>query len=208
MTANIRHIPLALFLAFAVVVCMPNAASAQTASEYFHGGAQAFIGEDLDEAASTVRSGLAAFPEDAQLLELQRLIEEAQEQQQQQDQGQNDEQEQSEGQDSENQEEGEQGDPSEQDQQGNESESDQEEEDSEQQEPQEQDGEEGNQGEEDEQQSEDPSDGEPSEAPVNPDRLSEQEAERILQALANEEEQLLREVQKIKGRPRRVEKDW
>ncbi len=39
-------------------------------------------------------------------------------------------------------------------------------------------------------------------------QLSRQQAERILQALENEEEQLLREVQKMKGRPRRVEKDW
>lgn len=39
-------------------------------------------------------------------------------------------------------------------------------------------------------------------------QLSQEQAERILQALENEEEQLLREVQKMKGRPRRVEKDW
>ena len=41
-----------------------------------------------------------------------------------------------------------------------------------------------------------------------PDQLSPEEAQRILQALENEEEQLLREVQKMKARPRRVEKDW
>ncbi len=42
----------------------------------------------------------------------------------------------------------------------------------------------------------------------DPTKLSEEEAERILQALENEEEQLLRQVQKMKSRPRRVEKDW
>jgi len=42
----------------------------------------------------------------------------------------------------------------------------------------------------------------------NPDDLSEQEAQRILQALENDEEQLLRQIQKMKTRPRRVEKDW
>ena len=42
----------------------------------------------------------------------------------------------------------------------------------------------------------------------NPEELSEEEAQRILQALENEEEQLLRQVQKMKTRPRRVEKDW
>lgn len=38
--------------------------------------------------------------------------------------------------------------------------------------------------------------------------LSEEQAERILQALQNEEEKLLREVQRPKSRPRQVEKDW
>ena len=38
--------------------------------------------------------------------------------------------------------------------------------------------------------------------------LSREQAERILQALQTEEEQLLREVQKMDVRPRRVEKDW
>jgi len=42
----------------------------------------------------------------------------------------------------------------------------------------------------------------------DPTKLSQEEAQRILQALENEEEQLLRQVQKMKTRPRRVEKDW
>lgn len=42
----------------------------------------------------------------------------------------------------------------------------------------------------------------------NPEELSPEEAQRILQALENEEEQLLRQIQKMKTRPRRVEKDW
>jgi tetratricopeptide (TPR) repeat protein len=41
-----------------------------------------------------------------------------------------------------------------------------------------------------------------------PDDLSRQEAERMLEALENDEQQLLRQVQKMKARPRRVEKDW
>lgn len=45
--------------------------------------------------------------------------------------------------------------------------------------------------------------GEPS-----PNQLSSEQAERILQALQNEEEQLLRQVQRPASRPRRVEKDW
>lgn len=44
--------------------------------------------------------------------------------------------------------------------------------------------------------------------PTNPEELTEAEAQRILQALENEEQQLLRQVQKMNARPRRVEKDW
>jgi len=42
----------------------------------------------------------------------------------------------------------------------------------------------------------------------NPEELTQEEAERLLQALENEEQQLLREIQKMNTRPRRVEKDW
>ncbi len=38
--------------------------------------------------------------------------------------------------------------------------------------------------------------------------LTREQAERILQALEEDEQQLLREIQKIEGRPRRVAKDW
>jgi len=40
------------------------------------------------------------------------------------------------------------------------------------------------------------------------ERLSREQAERILQALEGQEKQLLREVQEHEARPRRVEKDW
>lgn len=42
----------------------------------------------------------------------------------------------------------------------------------------------------------------------DPTKISREQAERILQALEDDEERLLREVQPLKGRPRRVEKDW
>lgn len=42
----------------------------------------------------------------------------------------------------------------------------------------------------------------------SPQELSEEQAQQILQALQNEEEQLLRQVQRPKSRPRQVEKDW
>ena len=42
----------------------------------------------------------------------------------------------------------------------------------------------------------------------NPEELTREEAERLLQALENEEIQLLRQIQKMDVRARRVEKDW
>ncbi|MEM8485882.1 MAG: tetratricopeptide repeat protein [Bacteroidota bacterium] len=44
--------------------------------------------------------------------------------------------------------------------------------------------------------------------PPDPNKLSKEEAERILQALQNEEEELLRQVMKSQSRPKKVEKDW
>lgn len=50
---------------------------------------------------------------------------------------------------------------------------------------------------------------EPEQSPrPNPEEMTREEAERLLQALENEEQQLLRQIQKMKVRPRRVEKDW
>ena len=52
---------------------------------------------------------------------------------------------------------------------------------------------------------------EPAPSPASPsqeNQLSAEQAARILQAIENEEAQLLREVQKMQTRPRRVEKDW
>ena len=44
--------------------------------------------------------------------------------------------------------------------------------------------------------------------PPDPNKLSKEEAERILQALQNDEEELLRQVMKSQSRPKKVEKDW
>ena len=44
--------------------------------------------------------------------------------------------------------------------------------------------------------------------PGSQQQLTQEEARRILQALENEEEKLLREVQRVNAPPRRVEKDW
>ena len=43
---------------------------------------------------------------------------------------------------------------------------------------------------------------------TDPTKLSREEAERILQALQNEEQELLRQVMKPQARPKKVDKDW
>lgn len=42
----------------------------------------------------------------------------------------------------------------------------------------------------------------------DPNKLSPEQAQRILEALENEEEQLLRQIQKMDAPPKKVEKDW
>ncbi|PIQ63421.1 MAG: hypothetical protein COV99_02725 [Bacteroidetes bacterium CG12_big_fil_rev_8_21_14_0_65_60_17] len=64
-----------------------------------------------------------------------------------------------------------------------------------------------NQGDEGSEQPQQPEEGE-SQPQGDPETLTRAEAQRMLEALQNQEEQLLREVQKLKTRPRRVDKDW
>ena len=77
---------------------------------------------------------------------------------------------------------------------------DQQNQDQQNQDQQNQDQQEQNQQQQDQQQQQQP--------PPDPNKLSKQEAERILQALQNEEEELLRQVMKSQTRPKKVEKDW
>lgn len=164
-------------------------AEPQPAEAYFHGAGQAYIGDAFDEALATVTEGLEAYPSDAKLQALKEKLEEEREQQEQQSQSG----------------EGEQGEQDqEQDQQGEEEPEEPQEEDPSESESDEQETGEAEQnqsgsGEENQQ---------PQPAPQDPTELSREQAERILQALSNEEEELLRQVQKLPARPYTVEKDW
>jgi len=199
----------AAFLTCLLLVLPAGLANAQdadgrVAEDYFHTGARSFISENLAEASATVGAGLRAYPDDAELRRLDELIRQAQEQQSQQQQGES-QQESDESRGDNQSGEQQQGEP----QNGDEEEqSGDQEGEQQQQEPTAENDESRAPDEQHEEQtpesSETPSPG----MPVPTDRLSREEAERILQALANEEEQLLREVQKIQGRPRHVEKDW
>ena len=165
-------------------------APADVARTAYNAGNAAFAAQELEAALDQYRKSLLADPtnEDAKFNYefVKRRLQQQQEQQQQQ-----------------------QGDQQNQDQQ------EQEQEDQEQQGEQEQ--EEGSQNpEQQEGGSEQEQEGTPSEQEdqrqgqqePSPTDLSEEQAEQILEALQNEEEQLLRQVQRPKSRPRRVEKDW
>ncbi|MFT5142212.1 MAG: Ca-activated chloride channel family protein [Rhodothermales bacterium] len=167
----------------AAVALAPEAASASRAA--YNGGGASFRAEDLEAALGHYRQALLQDPgnEDARFnYEFVRR-----QMQEQENQNQDEQQEQ----DDENKEE------SEDQNQDGEPNEDQDEEQQDQEQNQDQ-----NQDESDEQSDEQ------QQPPEQQDQLSQEEAERILEALENEEEQLLRQVQKMKTRPRRVEKDW
>lgn len=166
-------------------ILLTTTALAQNADEYFHNGAQSFINADLQTAINQVEEGLSQYPNDAKLNALMQKLQEEQERQQQQ-QNQNQQQQQ-------NQEQQEQND------QEQESQENQEQQDQEQQEQQNEEGE---------------SQGEQEPQEMNPEELesqqiSKEDAEKILQALAQKEKELLKEFKKKKtDGSAKHDKDW
>lgn len=156
----------------------------------YNAGNAAYQTQQLEQSLEHYRRALLNDPsnQDAKFNYefVKRQLEEQQQQQDQQDQ---------ENQDQENQDNQDQQDQ--QDQDGEQSDENDQQQDQQQQNSQDQ----GDQQEQDQQQQQ-------QQEREDPTQLSEEEAQRILQALQNEEEQLLRQVQKMKSRPRRVEKDW
>lgn len=174
-------------VAFASAATMALASEDLVRASYNAGNA-AFQAQQLEQSLEHYRRALLNDPSNADAkfnyeFVKRRLQEQQQQQDQQQDQQNQDNQEQN------------------QDQQDQDGEQDQENQDQQQQDQQNQNSE--DQGNEQQQEQE-----QQQQEREDPTQLSEEEAQRILQALENEEEQLLRQVQKMKTRPRRVEKDW
>lgn len=173
--------PMKTIILFIFSLLLATPALSQSADQYFHNGAQSFINADLQTAINTVQQGLAQYPNDSKLNALMQKLQEEQERQQQQQQ--------------QNQEQQDQDQQSQQDQQQNQNEQEQEEE----QEPQESEGE--NQGEQEAQE-------------MNPEELdsqqiSKEDAEKILQALAQKEKELLKEFKKKRSDgSAKHDKDW
>ena len=180
------------FVLVLMVCSMPQSLFGQTqanippAESYFHQGAQQFIYNNLEPAISAVETGLERYPDD---LKLQSLYEQLKEQQQQQ-------------QDQDSQNEQDNGDQNEENSEQN----------SEQQENSE--SEEQELENEDQSQSQDeqaPDDSDPSERAQAEELkdLSKEEAQKILQALAQKEKELLKEFKKAKTKGGKThEKDW
>ncbi|MEM1096258.1 MAG: tetratricopeptide repeat protein [Bacteroidota bacterium] len=176
----------------------------ERARSAYNAGNTAFQQEDLEGALGYYEETMLADPTNVDAKFNYEFVKRQLEEQQQDGDGGQDQQ----NQDPQQQEDGENNDEQEQQQQDDQ----QQEQDGEQNQQQQQDDQ---QQEQDGEQQPQPDDGEqgdqnqqqqPSQA--DPTKLSKEQAERILQALGNEEQELLREVQKAKGPSRRVEKDW
>jgi len=168
-----------LAISFLLMFALSSTVMAQTADDYFHDGAQTFIGGNLPGAISLVQQGILEYPDDQKLNELLVKLEEEQEQQQQNQQNQEQqEQEQN------------------QDQEQNQNQQEQEQQEQEQQDEQEQNEEEQNP---EDQQSQ----------PQQAREISIEEAQKILQALAQKEKELLKEFKKQKTQGSAThDKDW
>lgn len=85
--------PLRILLSLSLLALAFSGASAQPADEFFHGGAQHYLSNNIPAALQTVTNGLQRFPDDEKLKKLYELLNQQQQQQQQkQDQEQKDEQ--------------------------------------------------------------------------------------------------------------------
>lgn len=73
------RIPLSLSLLFLTL----SGARAQTADDFFHGGAQYYLSNNIPGALQTVTHGLQRFPDDAKLKKLDELLNQQQQQNQQ-----------------------------------------------------------------------------------------------------------------------------
>jgi hypothetical protein len=185
------------FVLVLVVCSMPQSLFGQTqanippAESYFHQGAQQFIYNNLEAAISAVETGLERYPDD---LKLQSLYEQLKEQQQQNQDSQNEQ---------------DNGDQNEENSEQN-SEQQMNEENSEQNsESEEQESENDDQSQSQDEQAQNDSDPrERTEAEELKD-LSKEEAQKILQALAQKEKELLKEFKKAKTKGGKThEKDW
>ena len=78
--------PLRILLSLSLLFLTLPVARAQTAEDFFHGGALSYLSNNIPSALQTVTNGLQRFPDDAKLKKLYELLNQQQQQQNQQDQ--------------------------------------------------------------------------------------------------------------------------
>ncbi len=78
--------PLRILVRLSLLCLTLSVACAQTADDFFHGGAQNYLSNNIPGALETVTNGLQRFPDDAKLKRLYELLNQQQQQQNQQDQ--------------------------------------------------------------------------------------------------------------------------
>lgn len=151
---------------------------------YFHPAASLYIHGDTTAASNLVARGLAEYPDDGKLKRLKELLEQQDQQQQNEDQQQKQDQQQNEDeQDQDQQEQEDSQDPPQDDQQDQESQDNQDQDQADQQ---------------NQQQPE----------PQRADQMSRDEAERLLDAMKQEEKNKRLDLHPVLGRPVKVDKDW
>jgi Ca-activated chloride channel family protein len=77
---------LRLLLNLSLLLLALTAARAQTADDFFHGGAMFYLSNNIPKAKEVVATGLTRFPEDIKLKKLEELLNQQQQSQQQQQQ--------------------------------------------------------------------------------------------------------------------------
>jgi outer membrane biosynthesis protein TonB len=82
------RLPLPILISLSLWLLTAEAARAQSADDYFHGGAQFYISNSIPAAKEVVTNGLQRFPDDAKLKKLYDLLNQQQQQQQQNQQNQ------------------------------------------------------------------------------------------------------------------------
>ena len=175
-----RLMPILLAAAAAVAA---HANEMDSDSSYFHPAASYYIHGDMTSASNLVAQGLAQFPEDGKLLRLKELLEQENEQQSQQDQPQDQQQ----------------------DQDG---ESDQEQQQDQQQDPSEDSEQDQDQQDESEQDQQQDAQNQPQAQPPKAEEMSRDEAEQLLDAMRQEEQNKRLQLHPVMGAPVNVEKDW
>ncbi len=156
---------------------------ADSDATYFHPAASLYIHGDSSNSSNLVAKGLSIFPEDGKLLRLKELLDQQQEQQQEQDN-------QDQQQDDQQQEQDDQQDPQQDDQQ--------QEQDDQQDQQEEQENQQEDQNQEQQEQPE----------PPRAEQMSQDEAERLLDAMKQEEETKRLQLHPVMGAPIKVDKDW